>query len=123
MVRVFSCLQRNTSSGILYFRCATPKSFKLHFGNKGEVKRSLGTHGKQVAILKAAQLSAVLQSRFNEIEEASPPGREALEISRKLNKAIQDRDSEALNMGPQKKQLLLLPGDFKKESDYPQTSV
>jgi hypothetical protein len=48
MIRVFSFLQRNPDSGILYFHYAIPKRFQQIIGKK-EIKISLRTTDKYVA--------------------------------------------------------------------------
>ena len=67
MIRVFSCLQRNPQSGILYFRRSIPPRFRQWFNGKYEYKRSLKTRDKNVALPLAMGFYSQLQAKFNEI--------------------------------------------------------
>lgn len=67
MNRVFSFLYRNPDSGILYFRTIIPKRHRHHFG-KREVKRSLKTRDKVVAMGIAMRLYCNLQQEYKRIE-------------------------------------------------------
>lgn len=69
MIRVFSCLQRHSQSGILYFRRSIPKRLRPYFNGRCEYKRSLKTHNKNVAIPLAMGLYSQVQIKFNELEE------------------------------------------------------
>jgi len=75
MIRVFSFLQRNPSSGILYFRYAIPERFRQHLG-KTEIRRSLGTADKRLAIPVAMRLYSEMQDLFKKLE-TGPPMRKA----------------------------------------------
>ncbi len=74
MIRAFSFLQRHPQSGILYFRKRIPRRHRFAFGGRHEVKRSLGTCDKNIALPKAMMLYVELQAKFNEFEEESNMG-------------------------------------------------
>ena len=71
MVRAFSFLQRDPHSGILSFRLRVPGHLQAAFG-RTEVKRSLRTADKRVAIPIAFRLYAELQDYFKRLETGEP---------------------------------------------------
>lgn len=68
MIRVFSFLQRHPQSGILYFRRAIPERHRSAFGGRREIKCSLRTYDKGIAVERAMGLYARLESRLNELD-------------------------------------------------------
>jgi len=71
MIRVFSCLQRHPSSGILYFRCSVPERLRPVLG-RTEIKRSLQTADKRVAIPVAMRLYVEVRELFSRLETGEP---------------------------------------------------
>jgi integrase len=76
MIKAFSYLQRNHDSGILYFRFAIPSKYRSAFG-KSEIKFSLGTADKRVAVIHAVKHYAAIQEKFlkldNKMKKKSKP--------------------------------------------------
>ena len=70
MIRVFSFLQRNPNSGILYFRYVVPERFRSAFG-RSEIKFSLRTTDKHVAFPLAMQYHAEVQEKIRCAEGAT----------------------------------------------------
>ncbi|ADW18824.1 integrase family protein [Desulfobulbus propionicus DSM 2032] len=71
MIRAFSFLSRHPSSGLLYFRLRVPGHLQAIVG-KVEIKRSLGTADKRVAIPVAYRLYSELQDYFEKLEKGEP---------------------------------------------------
>lgn len=67
MNRVFSFVFRHPQSGILYFRCAIPTRLQPTLKRR-EIRRSLRTTNKTVAIPSAMRLYASLQEQFQQID-------------------------------------------------------
>ncbi|MBV5334243.1 MAG: site-specific integrase [Sulfuricurvum sp.] len=63
MIRAFSFLQRNPDSGILYFRYQIPEKYRTAFG-KREIKFSLGTADKRIAIVQALEHYSAVQKKL-----------------------------------------------------------
>lgn len=80
MIRVFSCLQRHPSSGVLYFRRSVPVRLRPVLG-RAEIKRSLGTCDKKVALPVAMRLNMEVDELFSRLEKGDmrtkPKGRKA----------------------------------------------
>ncbi len=71
MIRAFSFLQRHPKSGILYFRKRIPERYRLAFNGRNEIKKSLRTCDKKIAMPRAMVLYAELQNTFNVIDGAT----------------------------------------------------
>ena len=67
MIRVSSFLQRHPESGLLYFRLSIPPRYRAAIG-RTEIKRSLGTHDKRLALPAAMQLYCEVQQLFNQLD-------------------------------------------------------
>ena len=50
--------------GQYYFRLRIPAAYRHHYGGKQEIRRTLGTHNRQVAIAVSAGILAELKKRF-----------------------------------------------------------
>nr|WP_321466392.1 site-specific integrase [uncultured Desulfobulbus sp.] len=77
MIRVFSCLQRHPSSGILYFRRSVPARLRPVFG-RTEIKRSLNTCDKKVALPLAMRLNVEVDKLFLNLEKNGPMAKQKL---------------------------------------------
>lgn len=71
MIRGFSFTFRNLRTGNLYFRVAVPKHLRPIFG-RSEIKKSLRTADKSIAIPLAMRLYADCQQYFRQHEENGP---------------------------------------------------
>jgi len=71
MIRAFSFLQRDHKSGLLHFRLRVPGHLQAIIG-KTEIKRSLRTADKRVAIPVAYRLYSELQDYFEKLEKGEP---------------------------------------------------
>lgn len=67
MIRVSSFLQRHPESGLLYFRLSIPPRYRAAIG-RTEIKRSLGTHDKRLALPAAMRLYCEVQQLFNQLD-------------------------------------------------------
>ena len=79
MIRIFSCLQRYPSSGVLYFRRSVPARLRPILG-RAEIKRSLNTCDKKVALPLAMRLNIEVDELFLQLETGGmekPKGRKA----------------------------------------------
>jgi len=68
MIRTSFFLQRHSKSGIIYFRRAIPKRFQIAFAGKTEIKRSLQTDSKNVALERAIRVNSDLEKQFKNLE-------------------------------------------------------
>ena len=68
MIRTSFFLQRHPKSGIIYFRRAIPKRFQFAFNGKIEVKRSLQTDSKTIALEQAIRVNSDLEKQFKNLE-------------------------------------------------------
>jgi hypothetical protein len=64
MIRTSFFLQRHPKSGIIYFRRAIPKRFQFAFNGKAEIKRSLQTDSKTIALEQAIRVNSGLEDQF-----------------------------------------------------------
>lgn len=71
MIRAFSFLFRDPQSGLLHFRLRVPSHLQAAVG-KVEIKRSLRTADKRLAIPVAYRLYAELQDYFKRLENGTP---------------------------------------------------
>ena len=71
MIRAISFLQRQSKSGVLYFRRRIPERYRHAFNGKSEIKLSLKTCEKAIAAPRAMLLYAEVQSCFNKIDEVA----------------------------------------------------
>ena len=71
MIRAFSFLQRDPQSGILSFRLRVPGYLQKQIG-RTEIKRSLRTADKRLAIPVAMRLYVEVQELFHQIENGEP---------------------------------------------------
>lgn len=74
MIRTSFFLQRHPKSGIIYFRRAIPKRFRSAFSGKAEVKRSLQTDSKTIALEQAIRVNSSLEKQFIQIEAGMDKG-------------------------------------------------
>ena len=71
MIRTSFFLQRHPKSGIIYFRRAIPKRYQHAFNGKVEIKRSLQTYDKTIALTQSIKLNASLENQFIQLDEES----------------------------------------------------
>ncbi len=71
MIRAFSFLQRDPNSGILSFRLRVPLHLQKVIG-KAEIKKSLRTADKRLAMPVAFRLYSELQDHFKRLEDGEP---------------------------------------------------
>jgi integrase len=67
VIRVFSFLKRDSSSGLLHFRYVVPERYRLIFGRR-EIKRSLKTADKRIAFPLAMRYYSEIQAQIQKIE-------------------------------------------------------
>jgi hypothetical protein len=74
MIRVFRFVYRQKHSGVLYFRWSVPRRYR-HILGRSEIKRSLSTTDKQVAIIRGMELFVSIHKQIQhaEVEKVRAP--------------------------------------------------
>ncbi|MGI6657200.1 MAG: DUF6538 domain-containing protein [Desulfobulbus sp.] len=124
MIRAYSYLQRDKASGLLHFRLRVPGHLQPIVG-RTEIKRSLRTYDKRVAIPIAYRLYLELTDHFKELENGGPVKKTAGRTTRR-SKTRQSNDgflskieiAELITPGGSKaKGLVIDTGDDKKDAE------
>ena len=80
-MRAFPFLFRHPASGLLYFRLSVPPQYRAALG-KTELKRSLRTYDKRIAVTIAARLYLEAQQLFSELDQGETMKRHNADIQR-----------------------------------------
>ena len=115
MIKAFSFLRRDPSSGILSFRLRIPEHLQSIFG-KTEIKRSLRTADKRLAMPVAMRLYFELQDYFKRLENGEPmqkPKKRDAKQSNVIEKIV--FDELELPNGSKAKGIIIDTGDDSKD--------
>lgn len=91
MIRVFRFVYRQKHSGVLYFRWSVPLRYQ-HILGRSEIKRSLSTTDKQVAIIRGMELFVSIHKQIQHAERVRAP-RKKKRQERVIDEALENTDS------------------------------
>ncbi len=80
-MRAFPFLFRHPASGLLYFRLSVPPQYRAALG-KTELKRSLRTYDKRIAVTIAARLYLEAQQLFSELDQGETMKRHTADMQK-----------------------------------------